>query len=83
MRASRYLRDTPFLSPQELYAQGGMDAIVEDAREKSAFLQELGINLNFAPVADVSQDENDYIYSRTFGQDAKATAEYYKRWLRL
>ncbi len=39
-------------------------------------MQSLGINLNFAPVCDVSQDSQDFIYARSFGQDAKQTAVY-------
>ena len=64
------------LSPQALFAQGGMDAIIQDARQKSVTLLDLGVNVNLAPVADVSTDSNDFIYDRAFGQDAQATAEY-------
>ena len=70
------LRQTPFSSPQELYAAGGWDLIRSDTREKCQLLQSLGINLNFAPVCDVSQDPQDFIYARSFGQDAKQTAVY-------
>ena len=70
------LRQTPFSSPQELYAQGGWDLIRSDTQEKCQLLQSLGINLNFAPVCDVSQDSQDFIYARSFGQDAKQTAVY-------
>ena len=63
-------------SPQEVYAQGGMEAIVQDTLDVNAALLELGINVNFAPVADVSTDPADFIYDRAFGQDAEATAEY-------
>ena len=70
------LRQTPFASPQELYAQGGWDLIRSDTQEKCQLLQSLGINLNFAPVCDVSQDPQDFIYARSFGQDAKQTAVY-------
>lgn len=63
-------------SPQTLYAQGGMDSIIQDARQKSLTLLDLGVNVNLAPVADVSTDPNDFIYARSFGQDAPATAEY-------
>lgn len=78
VRASRYpqFRKNRFASPQELYKQGGLEAIEEDAEEKSEFLLDLGINLNFAPVCDVSQDADDFIYQRSFGRDAAATAEY-------
>lgn len=64
------------LSPQELFAEGGMDSIIQDARQKSVTLLGLGVNVNLAPVADVSTDPNDFIYDRSFGQDAQATAEY-------
>lgn len=64
------------LSPQVLFAEGGMDSIIQDARQKSVTLLGLGVNVNLAPVADVSTDPNDFIYDRSFGQDAQATAEY-------
>lgn len=63
-------------APQTLFARGGMDAIRDDALGKNTRLLELGINVNFAPVADVSTDPGDFIYDRTLGQDAQATADY-------
>ena len=63
-------------SPQRVFAQGGMEAIVEDAASVSRGLLSYGINVNFAPVADVSTDPADFIYDRSFGQDAAATADY-------
>ena len=63
-------------SPQALYAQGGLDAILQDARQKSVTLLDLGVNVNFAPVADVSTDPADFIYARALGQDAQTTADY-------
>ena len=68
--------DGKFRSPQRLYAQGGLEAIAADAEKKSGLLLSYGINVNFAPVADVSTDPADFIYDRTFGQDAAATATY-------
>ena len=53
-----------------------MDAILQDARQKSVTLLDLGVNVNFAPVADVSTDPSDFMYDRSFGQDAQATADY-------
>ena len=70
------LRKTLFASSQELYTAGGWDMIQSDTQEKCQLLQSLGINLNFAPVCDVSQDPQDFIYARSFGQDAEQTAEY-------
>lgn len=65
-----------FASPQKLFQQGGLDAVRQDAAGKSAALLALGININFAPVADVSTQKGDFIYDRAFGQDAQATADY-------
>lgn len=65
-----------FASPQKLFRQGGLDAVRQDAADKSAALLALGININFAPVADVSTQKRDYMYDRAFGQDAQATADY-------
>ena len=74
--SSRLLRDTPFSSPQRLYAEGGMGLIAYDATEKARFLRQFGINVNFAPVADVVTDPGAMMYDRAFGQDAAATSEY-------
>ena len=63
-------------SPQAVYAQGGMEAVLEDTRLVNQGLLSYGINVNFAPVADVSTDSSDFIYDRTLGQDAAATADY-------
>ena len=77
-RVSKYkeFRDEPFMSSQSLYADGGYERIKLDTIEKSRMLKNLGINLNFAPVADVSIDSSDYIYNRTFGLGAKETSIY-------
>lgn len=74
--ANPKLREPPFAAPQQLYQKGGLDLVREDAAEKSAFLLDLGLNVNLAPVADVSQSAADFIYLRTVGQDAATTAEY-------
>lgn len=70
------LRTVPFKSPQELYSEGGFDLIQSDTQEKCELLHSLGVNLNFAPVCDVSQNTDDYIYERSFGQDAEQTSNY-------
>lgn len=70
------LVSTAFLSPQALYEQGGWDAIITDVKEKSQLLLRLGINVNLAPVADVSTTQTSFIYTRTIGMDAAGTSEY-------
>lgn len=73
------LRASPFLSPRALYAQGGWALVESDAAEKCALLSSLGVNLNLAPVCDVSGDPADYIYPRSFGGDASQVSEYVRR----
>ena len=77
-RVSRYpaFRSEPFKSPQELYQEGGLQEIRSDTMEKCQLLSGLGINVNFAPVCDVSQDPQDFMYDRSFGKSAQETAEY-------
>ena len=77
-RVSRFpqFRDTPFLSPQQLYAAGGLEAVQADAAEKCRLLLGLGLNMNFAPVCDISRNPEDFMYARSFGQDAAQTARY-------
>lgn len=69
-------RSVPFSSPQDLYKEGGMELILSDNEEKAAMLLSLGINVNLAPVADVSTDPDDFIYARSFGKNAEDTASY-------
>lgn len=73
------LRAERFPSPRQLYQAGGLEAVQADSLEKSQLLLSLGVNLNLAPVADVSQDPQDFIYPRTWGQDAQSTAQYVKQ----
>ena len=77
VRVSKYaaFRNTPFSAPGELYANGGLTALTNDAREKDQLLKSLGINVNLAPVCDITTNPNDYIYKRTMRKDAKETAE--------
>lgn len=70
------LRGAPFWSPQALYNEGGFELIEADTEEKCDLLKSLGINLNFAPVADVSQNPNDFMYYRSFGRSASETSQY-------
>ena len=72
------LVDSKFKSPSELYTDGGFDLIKEDTINKSKILNSLGINLNLAPVVDVSSDSDSYIYNRTLKEDTALTATYAK-----
>lgn len=69
-------RSVPFYSPQELYNEGGYPLIISDTKEKAELLKSIGINVNLAPVADISTNPYDFIYERTFGKDIKETSKY-------
>ena len=77
-RASRNgnLFSSPLASPQELYASLGMDGLLSTTLSYNQTLREIGVNVNFAPVCDVSTDKSDFIYARSFGKDAQTTADY-------
>lgn len=72
------LRASKFEAPSELYNAGGLDKIKEDTIEKSKFLNGLGLNLNLAPVVDVSTNSSDYMYNRSLKQDTSVTSEFAK-----
>lgn len=72
------LATSKFKSSSELYSQGGFDLIREDTINKSNLLKSLGINLNLAPVVDVSTNPDDYIYERTLGEGTELTSVYAK-----
>lgn len=80
-RISRFtaFRSSRFKSPQELYKEGGLDAISQDTTEKCQLLTSLGINVNFAPVCDIATDTSAFIYDRTLGEDVNETSEYVKQ----
>ena len=68
-------------SPQWLlkHQSGEEDVFAQDAREKNSALLRCGVNVNLAPVCDVSTDPGSFIYDRTLGLDAAATADYAER----
>lgn len=70
------LREKRFSSPQYLYNQGGLETVLADCREKDELLRSLGINVNFAPVADLSSNPKDFIYDRTLGRGVEETSAY-------
>lgn len=70
------LADSAFLSPSELYNEGGLSLIKDDTVRKSELLKSLGINLNLAPVVDVSTNPDDYMYGRSLGKDTSTTSMY-------
>lgn len=56
-------------------AAGGVNAVYADAAEKANFLLNLGLNVNHAPVGDVS-GASGYIYKRTYGGNGLYNAQF-------
>lgn len=71
-------RERRFPSPRNLYDQGGMEAIQEAETEKCQLLRSLGINVNMAPVCDISTNPQAFMYSRSLGQSPEITGEFAK-----
>ncbi|MEY8389086.1 glycoside hydrolase family 3 N-terminal domain-containing protein [Oscillospiraceae bacterium 38-13] len=76
-----HLRSKKFSSPRKLLknAEDGWTALEEETREKAMLLKALGINVNLAPVADLSEDPGDFIYDRSAGGDPEAVFQYASR----
>jgi beta-N-acetylhexosaminidase len=50
-------------------------SVTELAKERATFLEMFGIDVNFAPVADVAYKANSTMAARSFGSDPKSVAE--------
>lgn len=79
-RVSKYtgFRSEKFLSPKYYYENGGYELLKQIEKEKAELLLSIGLNVNFAPVADVSTNPGDFIYNRSFGHNAEETSEFIK-----
>ncbi len=77
-RVSRYpaFRSSPFRSPRDYFASGGMEAVLAAETEKAALLQDLGINVNMGPVCDIAIDPNAFMYRRSLGQSPEETGRF-------
>ena len=75
-RVSSHFRDSRFPSPRKLYAQGGLDLILETEVEKCLLLRDFGIQVNAAPVCDITTDPNAFMYSRSLGQSPEETGRF-------
>ena len=69
-------RDAPFSSPRSLYEGGGMEALRTAEVEKDALLSDLGINVNLAPICDITTDPAAFLYDRSLGQSPELTCQW-------
>lgn len=74
--SQRAFRLSRFQSPRNLYAQGGMERVLREESEKAWLLHSLGINVNMAPVCDISTRSGAFMYRRSLGQSPEITAEF-------
>lgn len=65
----------PFATQRYLYETGGLGLIDSDAHEKAVLLSKVGVNLNLAPVCDLSDNPDDYIYDRSAAGDPQTAQE--------
>jgi beta-N-acetylhexosaminidase len=66
----------PDLSPRQLGAGGSADESRSQGRETGSYLTSFGVNVDLAPVLDVSQPEtNRDIASRSFGTDPDVVSD--------
>ena len=77
-RVSRYpaFRAQRFPSPRESYDIGSMEQVLAIESEKAALLTDLGINVNMAPVCDITTDPAAFMYRRSLGQSPEETGRF-------
>ena len=76
-RISKHKRvEGSFPSPQKIYNNSGIQGILNIEKEKRELLRKFKMNINLAPVADISYNPNDYIYTRTLGKPHNETSNY-------
>jgi len=68
-----------FPSPHDIYTLSGLEGILVIDQEKRDLLRKFKVNVNLAPVADISEDPEDYIYKRTLGYPLKETMTYIEK----
>lgn len=69
-------REEKFPSPREAYASGGMEMVLAMEWEKGYLLHSLGLNVNLAPVCDISQTPGAFLYNRSLGADPVTTGQF-------
>lgn len=77
--SSPAFRNTKFPSSRSLYDQGGLELALSMEAEKAALLSSLDINVNLAPVCDITTDPGSFMYSRSLGQSPEITGQFVER----
>jgi len=72
-------KEKNFSSPHDIYNKSGIEGILTTDQEKRDLLRKFKINVNLAPVADISENPNDYIYKRALGYALNETIKYIEK----
>ena len=66
------LYPSPFLAPKDYPHDGdNWDAVEKSESDKADLLLSLGINVNLAPVCDITKNEDSFMYDRSFADNPK------------
>ena len=68
-----------FPSVKSIYKESGIEGILKIEEEKRNLLKNFNLNINLAPVADISKASKDYIYNRTLGRNFIITSDYIRK----
>ena len=81
VRASYYkkFRKNRFQSPRRTYQLYGYSGITYYTKKKDAFLKNLYINTNLAPVVDVPYKSSNFMYKRAFSTNSSSVSKFTKR----
>ena len=74
--SNKHRKNGTFPSPQKIFNESGIEGILSIDQEKRDLLRTFYMNVNLAPVADISYNSSDYMYHRTLGKLPKITADY-------
>lgn len=72
----------PVLSQKEIGETSGISGAYSAGISIGSALTGLGVNVNFAPVSDVTGENNSFITDRTYGSDVAATVSLTKNMLK-
>lgn len=77
-RVSAYpaFRSEKFPEPRASFQKGGLELALSMETEKAYLLHSLGINVNLAPVCDISQNPEAFMYHRSLGADPITTGAF-------
>lgn len=77
-RVSAYpaFRAEKFPEPRASFQKGGLELALSMETEKAYLLWDLGLNVNLAPVCDISLNPGAFMYHRSLGADPITTGAY-------